>query len=179
MKGKFKDCLKLSSGEWLVSFTTREDPEELYNKLKDAEVSVEIKKSVKKRSKTANDFCWALCTDIGNAMHPPLPKEMIYRQAIRDVGKYDMYLMQEKAVEAFRRAWSQNGTGWFAEVFDEDKKNPGCMIVFAYFGTSVYDSAEMSKVIEYLKADAENMGLPIPISKAEEQRMIAAWGKCG
>ncbi len=179
MKGRFKDCLKLSGGEWLVSFTTRENPGTLFEKLRDADISVEIKKASRERSKTANDFCWALCTDIGNAMRPPLPKEMVYRQAIREVGKYEMILMKDEAVETFQKVWSGRGTGWFAEKFDDSKKNPGCSVVFAYFGTSVYDSAEMSRVIDYLKQDAENMGLPIPISKAEEERMIAAWGKCG
>ena len=179
MKGRFKDCLKLSGGEWLVSFTTREDPGRIYEKLKDTDISVEIKKHTVKRSKTANDFCWALCTDIGNALRPPLPKEMVYRQAIRDVGKHELYLMKNEAVETFMRVWGDRGTGWFAEKLDDSKKNPGCTLVFAYFGTSVYDSAEMSRVIDYLKAGAENMGLKIPFSKAEEKRMLAEWGKCG
>ncbi|MBO6093413.1 MAG: hypothetical protein J6P40_07315 [Oscillospiraceae bacterium] len=177
MMAKLKELLRLSGGEWLVSFTTRGNPEELYNRLKDEPVNVEIKKFGKHRSKDANSFCWAMCTDIGNAMKPPLPKEMVYRQAIRDVGKYSMLLMKDEAVETFQRCWNEKGVGWFAEVLVDSKKNPGCKVLMAYYGTSAYDSLEMSRVLDYLRQDMENMGLPIPLSRAEQNRIAEQWGR--
>ena len=177
MIGKLKDLMRTQGGEWVVSYTTTADPRQLFDELKDKEVNVEIKKASKKRSKTANDFCWAMCTDIGNAIRPPIPKEEVYRRAIRDVGRYSMMLMEEKAVETFQKIWGGRGIGWFAEVVDDSKKNPGCKIVFAYYGTSTYDVQEMSRVLDYLKQDMDSMGLKIPVSKEEEERMMAAWGR--
>ena len=49
--------------------------------------------------------------------------------------------------------------------------------MFVYYGSSTYDTVEMSRLIDYLKQDAENMGIPIPVSKEEEERMLASWGK--
>lgn len=177
MIGKLRDLMRLSGGEWLVSFTTGGNPEELFAKLKDSTVSVEIKKASKSRSRDANAFCWAMCNDIGNAMRPAIPKEMVYRQAIRDVGKSSMLLIQDEAVDTFISTWGERGVGWFAEVLDDSKKNPGCKVIIAYYGTSVYDSAEMSRVLDYLRQDMENMQLPIPLSKAEQDRIALQWGK--
>lgn len=175
MIGKLKEALPLSGGEWLVSFTTRVNPGQIFDDLKDQEVRIEIKKASGKRSIDASRFCWAMCTDIGNALRPPVPKEEVYRRAIREVGKYSMMLMQNDAVPLFQDIWSQRGTGWFAEVIDDSKKNPGCKVIFAYYGTSTYTVDEMSLVLDWLKDNMEQMGLPIPLSKGEEQRMLEQW----
>lgn len=176
MIARLRDCLRLMGGEWVLSIVTRENPGKLIDKLKDTDVNVEIKKATKPRTKDANAFCWALCTDIGNALTPPLPKEEVYRRAIRDVGEYEPLPIREDAVETFRERWATHGVGWFADVIDNSKLK-GYKLVFAYYGSSTYDRERMAKLIDYLKQDAENMGLIIPLSKAEEERMLGAWGK--
>ena len=176
MKGKLKDLLQLTGGEWLISFTTRDNPVNAFYRLKDFDLDIDLKKTLPKRSRDANAFCWALCTDIGNALKPPLPKEMVYKQAIRDVGEYVPLPIIAEGVETFQERWSAHGTGWFAEVID-DSKIPGYKLVFAYYGSSTYDTGAMSRLIDYLKQDAQNMGLQIPISKEEERRLLEAWGK--
>ena len=176
MIGKLKDLMKTRDGAWQVSFITREDPRKIFDKFTGQDVSVEIKKPTKHRTKTANDFCWALCKDIGDALQPPLPKEEVYRRAIEDVGSFETLHIRNDAVDSFRTIWGNRGVGWITKVCDYSPI-PGCKAIFAYYGSSTYDSVEMSRLIDYLKADAENMGLTIPISKEEEERLLAAWGK--
>ena len=176
MTGKLKELLRLSGGEWIVSFTTRDNPGKLFDKLNGEVISIEMKKASRIRSKTANDFCWAMCTDIGNALCPPVTKEEIYRRAIRDVGEYEPLPIKAEAVETFQKRWASKGIGWFAEVVD-DAKYPGYKKVFAYYGSSTYDTVSMSRLLEYLKQDMSNMGLLIPVSKAEEERMLNEWHK--
>lgn len=171
MNGKLKDLLPLMGGEWVVSFTTRSNPGKLFDRLRGQDVSVEIKKATKPRSKTANDFCWAMCTDIGNAMTPPVPKEEVYRDAIRDVGEYEPLPIRDDAVDTFLRRWASKGVGWFAEVIDNSKL-PGYKLVFAYYGSSTYDTKSMSRLIDHLKQEMENMDLMIPISKEDEERLF-------
>lgn len=173
MIGKLRDMSRSRDGEWIISFSTPEDFREEFDKLAEGEVKVEIKKYFRQRSKTANDFCWALCTDIGNAFIPPMTKEEIYRKAIRDVGEYEPLPIRNDAVETFQNRWKTKGVGWFAEVID-DSKLPGYKLVFAYYGSSTYDTATMSRLIDYLVQDAKNMGLPIPTSK-EQEEMLNAW----
>lgn len=174
MEGRLREPLRLSGGEWLVSFTTRGDAGKIYDTLKDADVDVEIKKHNPKRSKDANSLCWAMCHDIGKALRPPLPKEEVYRKAIREVGEYEPLPIRADVVETFQRRWAAKGTGWFAEIID-DSKLPGYKLVFAYYGSSTYDTAEMSRLIDYLVEDARNMGIPIPASK-EQEEALKAWG---
>ena len=176
MIGKLKDLFGTQGGEWVVSFTTRADPRQTFDEFTGKDVSIEIKKASKRRSKTANDFCWAMCTDIGNALHPPLSKEEVYRRTIKDFGRFDILHMRKDAVPAFREIWARNGVGWFTEKIDFSPI-PDCEVVFAYYGTSSYTQDEMSRILEALKQDMENMGLPIPVSKEEEERMMRAWGK--
>ena len=178
MIARLRDCLRLMGGEWVLSIVTRENPGKLIDKLKDTDVNVEIKKVSKPRTKDANAFCWALCTDIGNALTPPLPKEEVYRGAIKDVGVYQPLPIRPDAVERFCERWGERGTGWFAEIIDDVWiKGKLYKLVFAYFGTSTYNREEMARLIDHLKQDAENMGLIIPLSKAEEERMLGEWGK--
>ena len=176
MIGRLRELLRLSGGEWLITLTTRSDPRPIFDELSGKDVSVDISKVSKKRSKTANDFCWAMCTDIGRALTPPLPKEEVYRQAIKGVGKYSILHMKAEAIPTFRRIWATRGVGWFTEVIDFSPYD-GCKTVFAYHGSSTYDSVMMAKLIDYLKDEMESMELPIPISKEEEERLLTAWQK--
>ena len=176
MTGKLKEVMRLAGGEWVISFVTRNDPRKTFDRLKDSDVDIEIKKASQPRSKDANAFCWAMCSDIAKAITPPITKEFVYRKAIREVGEYEPLPIRNDAVETFQRRWSEKGTGWFAEVID-DSKLKGYKLVFAYYGSSTYDSAAMSRLIEYLKDEMEQMGLPLKLSKEDEERMLSEWGK--
>lgn len=177
MIGKLKEVLRLAGDEWQITLVTRDNPVNLFYRLKDKLCAIDIKRAGNKRTKTANDFLWAMCTDIGNALRPPLPKEQVYRQAIREVGESSLMLMESDRVEAFREIWGSRGIGWFSEVVDDSRKNPGCKVLMVYYGTSVYDSEAMSRVIDYVKQDMQAMGLPIPLSEKEERRLLETWGK--
>ena len=156
MIGTLTNIRRLFGGEWEVTFSTKEDFSGRYNELHDSPVSIEVKKASSKRSKTANDFCWALCTDIGNAIRPPIPKEEVYRRAIRDVGEYEPLPIRDDAVETFQKRWQTKGVGWFADVID-DSKIPGYKLVFAYYGSSTYDASSRGRLLDYLVQDAMSM----------------------
>ena len=173
MEGRLTGFSLNRDGSQNVTVTVTADFAETYDKLKDEKVFVEIKKATNKRSKDANAMCWAMCKDIGNALRPPMPKEEVYRKAIREVGEYEPLPIREDAVETFQKRWATKGTGWFAEIVD-DSKLKGYKLVFAYYGSSTYNTATMSRLIDYLVDDAKQMGLPIPASK-EQEEMLNAW----
>lgn len=173
MTGRLKDLTLNRDGTQNITITVQADFRESFDELADKDITVEIKRYSRKRSRTANDFCWALCTDIGNALTPPVPKEEVYRKAIKDVGEYEPLPIKDEAVEIFRKRWAEKGVGWFAEIVD-DSKISGYKLVFAYYGSSTYDTSSMSRLIDYLVQDAKNMGLKIPTSK-EQEEMLNAW----
>ena len=174
MKGKLKDLTRNMDGSWNLTVTVNGDCRAIWDKYREKDVDVDVKQYREKRSLTANAFCWSLCSDIGKALRPPIPKEEVYRKAIRDVGEYEPLPVKEAAVERFQNRWAGKGVGWFADVID-DSKIPGYKLVFAYYGSSVYDTEEMSTLIDYLVDDAEQMGIPIPLGKEEMERLKADW----
>ena len=175
MIGKLKDLLKLSGGEWLVSFVTRDDPRKLMDTLKDAEADIDMKKHNPHRSRDANALCWALCADIGKAMNPPVEKEEIYRRAIRAVGVYTETIVKIWDVQTIAVRWSSHGVGWFLDVMDD--AGIGKKLINLYYGSSTYTVTEMKILLNWLVDQAEQMGIVPRMSKEEEERALAQWGK--
>ena len=122
------------------------------------ELTVTVDKRRDMRSLKSNALLWEICTRIGDAINAP--KEDVYRGAIRQTGNYYPLPIKSEAVDDFKRIWQGHGEGWFAEVMDDCKK-PGYKYVFAYYGSSVYDTAQMTKVINILLQDAKDLGLEI------------------
>ena len=177
MTGKLREIIPLAGGEWIVSFTTRSNPGVLFDSLKDKDVSVEIKKAGKPRSRDANAFCWALCSDIGKALNPPLSKEDVYRMAIKAVGVYTQTLLMAWDVEKVKERWESHGTGWFLETVDDSHGLVGHKVINLYYGSSTYTVDEMRTLLEWLVDQAEQMQLVIPLSKADEEEMLKRWGE--
>ena len=124
----------------------------------------EIKKHKKKRSKNANDYLWELCTQISKALansYLYVSKEDIYRKHIKIAGKCDYVAVPEKAVDTLIQGWRNNGVGWFAEVVDfiPGKEIQGCKKVCLYYGSSTYDTAEMSRLLGSVIQEAQDMGI--------------------
>jgi hypothetical protein len=175
MTGRIRDFTVNRDGTQNITVTVSDDFTKAYESLKDVPVKVEIKKASKERSKDANAFCWALCTDIGKAMTPPVDKEEIYRRAIKAAGVYWQTPIPAFHLDTVRRRWEERGTGWFVEVVDDDE--PGRKLIHMYFGTSTYTVDEMKTLLDWLVDQCEQMEIPIPLSKKEEQELLERWGK--
>lgn len=135
-------------------------------------VDVEIRKQRKKRSLSANSLAWALCHEIGLAMR--LPKEDIYRKAIREVGCWDEVEVAEYAATALMERWKRQGTGWVTE--DMGPGAPGMRTIFLYYGSSTYSTQEMSRLIDYLVDDAKQLEIVMPATEAQMEEAKRRWG---
>lgn len=128
-------------------------PDDLSGKLLD--ISLEIHSE--KRSLDANAYAWVLIDQI--AKKTGVPKVEIYRETIRNIGgvsKIGCY--QNEDVEGIIEMWGKGKTGWIADTFES--KIPGCTNVILYYGSSVYDTAQMSRLIDLLVEDAKELGIP-------------------
>ena len=131
----------------------------------------ELKRIRKKRSLNANNFCWELCTQIAEVVG--ITKEDVYRQNIRAVGEYTPLPIKADALDKFQRVWSAHGVGWFADVID-NSKIPGYKLVFAYHGSSTYDTAQMSRLIDNIIQDAKSIGIET-LSEREKSLLLEDW----
>ena len=174
MIGKLKDLMKTRDGDWLVPFTTREDPREMFDEMNENPVRIDIKKASKHRSLSANAYAWVLIDKI--AEKTGISVTEVYRNAIREIGGVsDLYGVKEEAYEAFKRLWIGDHLGRQVEIIPGSSK-PGWLNVKAWKGSSDFDSKQMARLIDSLIQDAENIGIPTVID-AEAERMLSQWGK--
>jgi len=104
----------------------------------------EIKEHRQRRSLDANGYLWVLISKIGQVIG--VPKEDIYRDLIKGVGVYEVVPIKNEAVNKFCEAWHKNGLGWITET--TKSKLEGYTNVLAYYGSSEYDTKEMSRLID-------------------------------
>ena len=174
MIGKLNQLMRLAGGEWLVSFTTRDDPGKLFDELQDAPVRVEIKKASKHRSLSANNYAWMLIDKIAEKTGVPVTE--VYQNAIREIGGVsDYYGMKEQAYESFCEIWKAGHLGRQVEIIPGSTK-PGWINVRAWKGSSDFDSAQMARLIDLLIQDAESVGIGT-VPDEEIERMVSRWGK--
>lgn len=174
MIGKLKDLMRLAGGEWVCSFTTREDPGTIWDDMKEEPVRIEIKKASKHRSLSANNYAWVLIDQI--AAKTGIPESEVYRNAIREIGGVsDYYGMKEAAYEGFCEIWTKGHLGRQVEIIPGSAK-PGWINVRAYKGSSDFDSAQMARLIDSLIQEAEAQGIGT-VPEKEVERMVSRWGK--
>jgi len=113
-------------------------------------------KARKKRSRDANAKCWVMCEEIARAVG--ITKEEVYRRNIKEVGSYTELSMPKEAVKDFRRVWGSRGIGWFLDLVDDSDDE---QLVFAYHGSSSYDTAEMSRLIDGIYRTQKAWGLTL------------------
>lgn len=171
MKAKIASFLPVGARRGVLTLELDGDFRGQYDKLKDTEIEITIQKFSKKRSLDANAYLWKLCGEIAKKLG--ITKEQVYRKQIREVGEYTPLPIKEEAVDAFSRIWAEHGIGWFIEVID-DSKLPGYKLIFAYQGSSTYDTKQMSRLIENVIQDAKALGIETR-SSAEIDSLLRSW----
>lgn len=131
----------------------------------------EITPKRRKRSLDANSFLWSLIGQIASVVN--VPSDEVYRRAIHEAGVYTPLPIKAEAVEEFSRIWGAHGVGWIVDVLD-DSKLPGYKLVRAYNGSSTYDTAQMSRLIDYVIQDAKALGIDT-LTERERSLLLDAW----
>lgn len=134
--------------------------------------TAKIARKKRRRSLEANSYCWVLCDKIASAIGTT--KELIYKDAIENVGVFTQMLVQNEAVESFINAWNKQGLGNHAMTAYESKKNPGNTVIIAYHGSSTYDTKAMARLIDYIVSEAKEVGVET-LTPDEIAKMKAAW----
>lgn len=139
---------------------------------KGKELAVEVKQYRKKRSLDANAYFWVLCDKVAEAVGNTT-KEDIYRAKIRAVGVYEDIEYNKDECKAKVKMWSEIGVGWFCDRFCNldigDKVK-----VRRYYGSSVYDSKQMWRLINSVIEDCNELGIPT-MTTSEVQRLCEAY----
>lgn len=168
-------AISYGSGKPVVSFEADGDKEsvfQMFEELKGADkLTVKIGKFRKKRSLDCNAYCWVLISKLAERLN--IPKTEIYRSAIKEIGgNCDTVCIQNKAVQSLCDAWGRNGIGWLTDTFDS--KIEGCTNVILYYGSSTYDTAQMSRLINMIVQECEQVGIETK-PKEEIESLLNSW----
>lgn len=172
VKAKLHDLSFTRSGETLLTISTREDCRTLFDELKDKDISVTIKQFKQRRSLDANAYAWVLMDKLSEAVR--MPRETIYREAIKNIGgNTNTVCMEDRAVASVCEGWRRNGLGWQTDTFPS--KLEGCTNVIFYYGSSTFDSAQMARFIDNITQDCKAVGIEtLPPDKLDA--LLGAWG---
>ncbi len=169
-------AISYATGKPLLTLEVNEDKNTLqamYEELKGEErLTVKIGKATKKRSLDANAYAWVLMSRLAEKLK--IPKADIYRSAIREIGgNCDTVCVQDKAVQSLRDGWERNGIGWLTDTMPS--KIDGCTNVVLYYGSSTYDTAQMSRLISIIVDECRLQGIETK-SAEEVDSLLRQWG---
>ena len=169
--GHLVDLVLGRNGRQRITIEVSGDISEIFDALKEKIVSFDLKQYRERRSLDANAYAWVLIDRISREQG--LTKKEVYREAIRNIGGVsDTLCMKTEAVDQFRRVWERHGIGYQTEIMAS--KLPGCTNVIAYYGSSTYDTKQMSALIDLLVQDAQALGIETRTPEQLEQ-MKADW----
>jgi predicted transcriptional regulator len=140
---------------------------------KGKKLAVEIKQHREARSLDANALMWIMAQKIAEAIQST--KEAIYKAAIRSVGQFEIMPIRNDAVERWIENWGGGRLGWFAETIGESKL-AGYTNIISYYGSSVYNTKEMSRLIDEIIGQAKELGIET-MPQGEIDSLIKEWGK--
>lgn len=147
-------------------------------------------RSRKSKSRDANSYLWVICTKISQRVEGARPpKEDVYRDIVKAVGKYSDKPVLAEEVEDRLEAWERQGIGFFTEYLDHklrvvyyewnDKTfAKQYYVIRHYYGSSTYNNEEMSILIDEAVYRAKELGIET-LPPDEVARLKALWGTKG
>lgn len=152
--------IDFKTGKPTISFEVNEQSEfkAMVDDMKGLDkLSIEVKPFRPKRSLDANAYCWVLLDKLAERLS--LPKETVYRQYIQNIGgNSEIVCVKNEAVKRLCEGWRRNGIGWQTETFES--KLDGCTNVILYYGSSVYNSSQMARLLDFIIEDCKAQGIP-------------------
>lgn len=133
----------------------------------------EIERRRKKRSLDANAYFFVLADKLAEKVN--IPKTEIYRNYIKEIGGVsEIVCVKNNAVEKLCKGWERNGLGWQTDT--TPSKIKGCTNVILYYGSSTYDTEQMSRLINLVVEDCKIQGIETK-TPDEIANMLSLWGE--
>ena len=145
------------SNKTVVELTLDGNVAEQIESLQQKPVSVDIQPYRQKRSLNANAYAWQLIGQLAEKMQ--LPAAEIYRNYIKTIGVFRDIEVTENAEFPLKTVWQAHGLGWLAETVDYAERD-GFIIMRLYYGSSSYNTKQMSRLIDAIISDCNSVGIP-------------------
>lgn len=136
-------------------------------------LNVEIKKYRQKRSLDANRYFWKLLTEYAEEKEIDAIEE--YKERVKRLGIFRVSRIETKDLETFKKSWENWGTAWFCEVYDTEYLGDiEFKILHLYYGSSSFNSKQMSRLVNDLVEDCKEIGIETK-PQAEIDSLLKEW----
>ena len=168
--GKLKSVSKnWISRKWEVTFEINEDITASIDKIRDKMLNLTAKIHREKRILDANAYAWVLMQKIAEAIHTD--KWSVYLMMLERYSPvFTHIIVRPEAVERVMGEWRT------VKVLGPIQVNGSSGIQLqCYFGSSTFDSKEMSSFIDGIVSECKEMGIET-LPPDEIERMRREWG---
>lgn len=143
--------------------------------LKGIKLKIIAKKDIKKRSINANNYFWKLLQELCELAEIDTIEE--YKRRVKELGIFRRFKIEKDNVNTFEKMWTSQGVAWFCEIFDtEIIGNTEFKIINAYYGSSSFNSKQMSRLINDLVEDCKVYEIETK-TPAEIKSLLESWNK--
>lgn len=122
----------------------------------DVRYMLSAEKEKKPRSNDQNRLMWELCQRIAEALD--IKRNEVYREIIRDYGDYVTVRVSRADAVLVANEWQAKGIGWISECESADGDD---LVLRLYQGSSTYDTAQMTRVINALMDECKTLGIDV------------------
>lgn len=169
---KDPEIMFAANGDLKVILTAPRNCAKQFDNLpKGKDLAVEIKRHTKRRSLDANAYFWVLCDKVAEKVGSS--KEEIYCHKVKDYGVFEDIAIEEDKAGAMVEMWGKLGIGWFCERF-LTCKIAKCAKIRRYYGSSIYDSKQMWRLINSIIDDCHDLGIET-MTPAEIEALCKAY----
>ncbi len=139
-----------------ITFNAPKSVLKQFDGLNDKPLTITVKEFRKKRSLSQNAYLWVLLDELAKKLNTG--KEDVYKSYVKDYGVFEVLPIKNEAVDCFKTKWGKNGLGWFCVDLGESKLN-GYTRLVAYYGSSTYNTQEMTRLIDAVVTDCKEQGI--------------------
>lgn len=156
-KCKIKDLMLTPKGECALTVILPHSFLDHYDEYKENDLNIKLSRFRNKRSNDSNAYFWELCGKL-SAKIGMSPKD-IYRVLVKEVGgNYEVTPIKDEAVEMWIQIWERHGLGWVCDILGKSKLD-GYTNVINYWGSSEYDTKQMSRLLELIIQECKSQGI--------------------
>lgn len=166
LRGKLHGYICHPSGLMEVSFVVGQSE---LSDIEGKDLDIKVTQHRERRSLDANALMWHCIGEIAKSL--TRDKWEIYLESLRKYGKYTYVLLDEKAVEKFKRLWRETEV-----VGKVDVNGRKAVQLLCYYGSSTYNTKEFSVLLDGIIEDMKDLGLNPPLP-SDIKRSLEIWEK--
>jgi len=169
-----------SVGAWISILHPDREMVQEFIKTLDKPQDVVIKLHKEKKSNDANSYCWVLLGELSKVLGRS--DKDIYKELIQDIGGNNYITpVRDDLLDNWIYLWEsvpKTKIGWTSKILGKCKNHEGYSNTINYYGSSMYDTAQMSRLIDLVVQECQQQNPPIETRTPREiEELKRKWGE--